>query len=119
MKTKTITLYSFDELSESAQQKAIEGLYDLNTDNDWWEYTYEDAQRIGLKITSFDTDHYCKGDLDLSLSECCNKIITEHGPDCETHKTAQSYLKQWSELVKKYSDGVNTDQVAEDNEYKF
>lgn len=54
MKTKTITLYSFDELSDKAKQKAIENLYDLNVDYEWWENTYDDfhsmAKYFGIDV---------------------------------------------------------------------
>lgn len=121
MKTKTITLYSFDELSEKAKDKAIERLYYLNVDYEWFDSTFEDAKNIGLIIEGFDLDRnrHATGKLNNSLSECCELILKEHGKDCETYKTATDYLKQWSELVKKYSDGVDLDRVSEDNEYEF
>jgi hypothetical protein len=54
MKTKTINLYEFDELSEQAQQKAIDSLSDLNTDYEWWDCTYEDfhtmAEYFGIDV---------------------------------------------------------------------
>jgi len=38
MKTKTINLYEFDELSDSAKEKAISNLWDCNGDfNDWYD----------------------------------------------------------------------------------
>lgn len=37
MKTKTIELFTFDELSENAKQKAIESLWDINVNYDWYE----------------------------------------------------------------------------------
>lgn len=60
MKTKTITLYSFDELSDDAKEKAIDKLYNLNVDYEWWDSTFDDAKRIGLEIRGFgceDDDH--------------------------------------------------------------
>lgn len=36
-------VFKFDELTEEAKQSAIENLYDINVDYEWWEYTYEDA----------------------------------------------------------------------------
>ena len=59
MKTLTINLYQFSELSDEAKEKAISNLSDINVDFDWWTNTYEDAARIGLKITSFDLDRNC------------------------------------------------------------
>jgi len=121
MKTKTINLYSFKELSEEAQEKAIEKLWDLNVDHQWWEITFEDAKQIGLEITEFELDRgrYAKGTLIESLPEVCNLIMTNHGEQCETYKTAQQYLAEWNSLVAKYSDGVNLEKVTEENEYDF
>jgi len=119
MKTKTINLYEFDELSDKAKEKAINSLLDINVSHEWWEWTYEDAKNIGLIITSFDIDSYCKGNLEVSLSECCDLIFKNHPELCDTYTDAMDYEKRWGELVKKYSDGVNTDEVAEGNEYDF
>jgi len=119
MKTKTINLYEFDELSDKAKQKAIEGLNDINVDHEWWDFIFEDAKSIGLIIDSFDTERYCNGRLEVSLSECCDLITKNHGEQCDTYKTAKGFENQWGELVKKYSDGINTDEVAEGNEYDF
>lgn len=47
MKTHTITTttYAFAELSEEAQQTALDKLRDLSvSDLDWWEFVYEDAK---------------------------------------------------------------------------
>ena len=45
-------VFKFNELSEEAQQTAIEKLYDLNVDYDWWDY--EDATQaaacMGIEI---------------------------------------------------------------------
>ena len=35
MKTVTIKIYTFDELSEKAQEKAILSLFDINVDYNW------------------------------------------------------------------------------------
>lgn len=115
------TVYNFDELSDKAKEKAIQELYDCNVDSEWWNCTYEDAENIGLKITSFDIDRasYVKGNFIESAEETAEKIIKEHGESCETYKTASNYLKDRAELVKKYSDGINFDKVSEDNEYDF
>lgn len=69
MKIKTINLYSFDELTPEAQNKAIENLSNINTDYDWWDSTYEDFARLAsylgvsvdLKKTWF-TLNYGQGD---------------------------------------------------------
>jgi hypothetical protein len=96
-------VYKFEELSEGAQQEAIERLSDINIDYEWWEYVYEDAERIGLKITSFDIDRgsYCKGKLTESAEGVAKNILSEHGKDCESYETAAGYLKELEELREK------------------
>jgi hypothetical protein len=42
MKTKTIEIYSFAELSEEAKEKAIQQFSDLNLYYDWWDCIYDD-----------------------------------------------------------------------------
>ena len=117
--TKTV-VYKFDELDKQQRQEAIENLYDINVDHDWWDGVYDDAANVGIKITSFDIDRgsYCNGDI-YCILDTAEKIIEEHGEHCETHKTAADYLESRAELVKKHSDGKNLDIVAEDNEYDF
>lgn len=46
MKTKTINIYSFDELSEAAKEKAREWYRNGALDYGWWDAVYEDADTI-------------------------------------------------------------------------
>lgn len=87
------TVYSFDELSEEAKQKALENLYDINVNYDWWEYIYGDAETIGLKLTGFDVDRnkYATGNLTEDMQTVCKLIMAEHGDTCATYQLA----KQW------------------------
>jgi hypothetical protein len=55
MITKTINLYTFDELTPDAQNKAIENLRDVKYHYDWWESTYDDFHSIA-KYFGFDVD---------------------------------------------------------------
>lgn len=121
MKTVRIKVYKFNELNEKAQQKALLDLCYINVEYDWWQFTYDDAKTIGLKITGFDIDrgNYCEGELMQSLSEVCYLIFENHGEHCETYKTAKAYLAEWAKLVKEHSDGVDIDKVSEDKEYEF
>ena len=117
MKTKTINIYSFDELSESAKETA------RNWFRDGMEYfigSTEDAEQIGLNITEYDIYHQSiKGKFTQSAMSTMWAIEREHGEDCETYRTAQQFKTAWAELVKKHSDGINTDIVTEDNQYEF
>ncbi len=97
MKTRTINVYEFKELSDEAKKKAIEKLSSINVDFEWWDATYMDAENIGLKITSFDLDRnrHAKGSFMESGLTTANKIITEHGDQCESYKTAKSFLDEY------------------------
>lgn len=120
MTQKVINLYTFQELTPMAQDKAIENLSDINTAHNWWESTYEDAKNIGLKIDGFDIDHpNINGKLTVDIDECINTIFSEHGEECETYKIATTYRQDYNKLVEKFSNGVQTDKVAEGNEDEF
>lgn len=98
------TVYNFSELSEAAQDKALESLYDINISHDWFDYTFDDAKNIGLEITEFDIyRRSIDGRLLESLPDVCKAILAEHGPGTETHKLAE----QWQH------------KHGEDNEEKF
>lgn len=94
-------VYKFDELTEEAKQKAIENLYDINVDYEWWDLTYDDAANIGLKITGFDLDRasYVEGEFMDTALETAQAIIKEHGEQCETFKTAQDYMIEYNRLL--------------------
>lgn len=121
MKTLTVKLYQFSELSDKAKEKAISRLMDINTGSDWWNSSYEDAAQVNIKIKGFDIDRgsYVKAEFMQSAYDTANLIILNHGESCETYKTAKTFLQDWNNLVSKYSDGVKTDVVTEDNEYDF
>lgn len=121
MRTVRTKVYKFHELSAEAKEKAISQYSDINVDYGWWNSVYEDASNIGLKINSFDLDrgNYCKGKFTENAYQVAEKIKTDHGEQCETYKTATQFITDWAALVKKHSDGISTDKVAEDNEYEF
>lgn len=56
MKTKTINLYTIDELPPNIQTKALGELRKDWFDYGWWDCVYEDATTIG-KILGIDIDH--------------------------------------------------------------
>lgn len=121
MRTIQKTVYKFSELSDSAKEKAIQNLSGVNVNFQWWEFIYSDAEEIGLKITGFDLDRnrHCKGKLIDSAYCIARTIVNQHGEKCNTYETAKKLISETNELVKKYSDGIKTDSVAEGNEYEF
>lgn len=55
MKTIRTKVYKFKELQPEAQKKAVELLSDINTDYDWWYFTYSDFDSLA-KYFGFDVD---------------------------------------------------------------
>lgn len=104
MKTVTINLFSFEELNEQAKDKALNELRDINLGHKWWEFIYEDAKNIGLKITSFDTERnrHAKGEFLLAANEVAQNILNNHGESCETYKTAKFFMDIWQPLFADY-----------------
>jgi hypothetical protein len=117
------TVYKFDELSPEAQEKAIYNLADINVDYDWWDATYEDAENIGLKITSFDLDRnrHAEGMFILPAYTVIQKVMEDHGESCETYKTAAEYKDILSEDKQYDEEGYVTEEYekAEDEFLKY
>jgi hypothetical protein len=99
MKNVTTMVYEFDELSESAKEKALAEFSDINTEYDWWNFTLDDALNIGVKIEEFDTYHgIIQGRLTMSMLESITEIINNHGVETDTYKVAIEYLEKYKSL---------------------
>jgi hypothetical protein len=94
MRTIETKVYTFDELSDDAKEKARLWWQENCLMYDWWEFVYMDAETIGLRIKEFDIDRnrHAKGDFILSANKVAEKIFEEHGKDCETYKTALNFI---------------------------
>ena len=121
MRTIRTKVYKFDELSKEAQNAAINSNYDINVFFDWWDYTYEDAKNIGLKITSFELDRNRKADGDflLSANEVAANIFRDHGEHCETYKTALDFIELWQPIFNNYMDENHKDYESAESESKL
>jgi len=118
---KETKVYPFDELTDEAKEVVIQNLRSINVDYDWWEYLYEDAKTVLLKIDGFDLgrNRSCTGSFIEAADDTAKAILENHSEACDTYQTASRYLEERCELVEKYSDGITIDVVAEDNEYDF
>jgi hypothetical protein len=96
------TVYTFDELSDTAKARALESMYGINVDYNWWYFTYEDAKNIGMKITEFDIDrgNYLKARYTECPLDICRLILKDHGKETETYRLALSYIKNREALSK-------------------
>lgn len=103
MRTIRIKLYKFNELSESAKEKAIESLSDINVDYEWWESTYEDFKElcktlsieVDLKNTFF-SGFYSQGDGSsftawIDVCECLKAIKDEKWKEYAPKENLQFY----------------------------
>lgn len=103
MRTIRIKLYKFNELSESAKEKAIEYFRDSNFDlNDAWENIKEDAAQIELSIFSLDDHRPNKGEFYNSAEDTAKLILEAHGKDCDTYKSAENFLSEWNTKKEKF-----------------
>jgi hypothetical protein len=95
MRQKTITLYRYDELpTERAKERALAWMEEGVLDYRWWEFTYDDAELIGIKIHEFDLDrHSIEVELLASCGKIVRRILAQHGPQCGTHKLALDWFR--------------------------
>ena len=115
VETTTRELYTFDELTETAKERAIELLSDINVYYEWWDCTYEDANTVGITITSFELDrnrHACA--TICNPQETAQLILENHGIECETYKTAKAFLDEVKPLQDKFDKAIR---IAEDYSY--
>lgn len=99
MREITTKVYTFDELPEDVQEKIIAS-WD-NTNYEWWEFTYDDAERVGVKIEAFYT---YRGTISIKCDYpygAAQSILTEHGESCDTYKLAESFLAKIQPLLNK------------------
>lgn len=114
-KQKTITVYQYHELSDSAKERARDWYIGAGLDWDWYDFIFEDAKTIGLKLTGFDLDRnrHATGDFISNPEAVAAAIKENHGAPCETYKTACDYLETISALDKEYErrdeDGFEAD----------
>lgn len=120
MKTIEINIYSFEELEYTAKQNAITEFNDINVQYEWYEFILDDAKEVGIKIKTFDL--YTK-DIDIDLLYSCddiaNKIMFNHGQNCQTYIVSETFLEDRTKLVAKYSDGCNLEYVLDENIEQF
>lgn len=93
--TKTITLYTFDELpSEKAKERARDWYRKASEGDDWWDFIYEDGEHAGIKITGFDCGRGSSIEAKAlkPMAEIARLIVEEHGEVCATHETAKAFL---------------------------
>lgn len=96
---KTITLYTYDELpTEKAKDIARNWWRECYDASDAMDMVKEDARQIGLTIESLGCNRGNLGEFADGAFNCANKIISDHGKDCATYKTAAKYQAAWDDV---------------------
>jgi hypothetical protein len=109
---KTVLIYQFDELSAKAKEKARDWFREGALDYEWWESVYEDAERIGLKITSFELDRRqsITGEFTGGAEHCAKTILREHGDTRDSFKLAQAFLQERQALDSELEESKDGDE---------
>jgi hypothetical protein len=117
IETTTRALYKFDELSDKAKDKARDWWKEVALGYEWWDFIYEDAERVGLKITGFDLYRSCgaTGEFFLCPVEVAGRIKENHGETCETYAIATAFLKEREAFM----DGAEKDEYGDLATYKL
>jgi len=111
-------VYTFDELTEEAQDRAIEKQADINVDYEWWDSIEDDAEQIGLSIIEFNTYHRTvKGKLLNDAIDVAEAIIRNHGEDCDTYKLAKQYIEDYEALPQDEDGWRDSEEIDEEFEY--
>ena len=108
MRTETIKIYKFKELSEEAKEKAIEKFYDFNIYEGWWEHVYEMYKE---DETGFDIDKiyfsgfWSQGDGAMFEGSPNEDILNFITPGYRTGYGNERYEKNWSRVIKLIKNG--------------
>jgi hypothetical protein len=116
MRTETIEIFQYDELSDEAKEKAVAAFSDINVDHDWWDHLYEDAETIGLKLEGFSIYVKCEGKLAQNAQEVAALILEHHGETCETHKDATQFLADLDKARNKDQSGWDVHNPNDDDD---
>jgi len=118
VKIISVEVFSYEQLSDAATEKALQWHSEASCHDEWWDFIYEDAANIGLKISGFglDRNRHAEGKFTLDAITVAKNIFENHGSICETFKTAQAFVIDMEGLDKtsdEYED------IARDKEQHF
>ena len=100
----TKTIYTFDELSDEAKERAINDWNAEGLEYDWWEFVYSDAKEIGRLLGVTDMDINFSGFWSQGDGACFTgryayrkgsvREIKDYAPmDLELHRIAEALFK--------------------------
>lgn len=117
-RTRVDQVYGFDELEERAKEQARDWFREVYDNEQWWEHLYDDAERIGCKITGFDLGRSQSIDFELveGVNEVARRILAEHGKECDTYKLAAEWFATKAKRSNHFDDG---EVIAEEFRYQL
>ena len=97
--TETKELYTFEELTEEAKEKARERYRDGGLGYGWWDFCPDD---YALDAKHFYFDLYRRS-IDIkparSAEDTARHIVENHGESCDSYKVAFDFLARLSTLM--------------------
>lgn len=93
MRQAKINLYGVNELQGKAKEKAIDNHRYLLVEDNWWDWTYEDAAMVGVRIKDFDLDQYWISVMMDDYEESAKLIKANHGNQCGSFVAAAHFLE--------------------------
>lgn len=124
MRTETIEVFQFDELSDSAKEKAREWYREASAQDEWWDCVTDDAKTIGA-LMGWDIDEvyfsgfWSRGDGDcfigrMGYAKGCAKAVKDYAPvDTELHRIAA----EWQALQARHVYKVDAKVTKRDHRY--
>lgn len=131
MRTEQISVYTFDELSESAKQKAIEKRRHWNVEHDWWSFTYDwfketypqyqdceicfsgfSSQGDGASFTfRLDSTYFEKWLEALDIPEWKKAVLVHYIPEFTGERNSHYYSHKYTVSICLSSDDHNYDNI--------
>jgi hypothetical protein len=94
MRLETTKIYTYDELSDSAKDKAISDLNDINMESGFWfEHISDELLDYGAYLLEFDIN---RGEIGIDFGDCGEfaiKVMENHGKHTDTYVLSMSFLK--------------------------
>ena len=117
MRTISVNLYKYNELSDKAKKVALSDNQNINVEHNWWDMTYDDMTTVDIEGKSFNLDRGSECTLAYldDLDVVADKILEHHGESCHSYKGAKAY-KASKAKIDAYRDNEGDSYSADDRD---
>lgn len=99
MQTISINIYKVSELSGKAQNYVLDKYREIMINYKWYDFIYEDARILGLKISGFDTyDKNISIEYTENADVVANNITKEWAEGTDLYRLANDFLNSYNKL---------------------